>query len=823
MMTASSEQDRTANNGGIDSAALANRFDAVIADNPDRIAIRADGVALTYREFAAAVTAERARLKERPEWDPVLIRTPGSGESTGHLPALTTLIAVLTSRRVAVPVDGSLPERRQRMIVDLAAHGPLPNCAVLVTTSGSTGEPKAVRQGPEMWEHQIDEIASELGIGPDVTVLLALPASFGGGLDIALAALFTGATLIPGDPRRRGVDDLLGLLSDVAPDQLHLSPALMRTLTAHPAAAVALGGLDLVCTCGEAPDGSDVAALRTVSPGVTYVNRAGSSETGNLAWNRFPPGRTLPRGTVPPGRIASGKDIWAVDDLGVPLADGHAGRLRIASQWIARGYLVDGCALDFAAEGAGRQHELGDIGSVQDGCLSLAGRSDDAVKIRGYLVDLSEVVAALRGLPGIDDAVVVARRGATGAQELDAYAQIAPNGTPPSPNVLRGLLGERLPLWMQPTHIALMAELPRTERGKVDRTALPAPAVRPPYAALHSRTERMLGLLWEELLHVERIGADDDLLSLGCDSLGVAALTARIVETFDVGIQVSDVGAAPTLRDQAARIDAASSLPHGADVLTLSSAPRGCTPDDDRRPVVVAFTGAGESALAFVPLARLLPEYRVIGVQARGLERRAIPDYTVTAAARRAARHLTHAEPDGPLLFIGHSLGGVIAMETARTLAARGRVVDHVVCLDTVLSGPIGARSRVHLSPAAPVDHAPPAVRSRRDTSGLWKTRARLLSAGWWARPADEQWTLFYELGKRMALLHRLERYDGALTAVIADGNTDEEKWWSQLAPQCAEVRRVTGDHNAILRPPHVAETAAIVRAAFTASIGDRR
>ncbi|MFT4086696.1 MAG: alpha/beta fold hydrolase [Gordonia sp. (in: high G+C Gram-positive bacteria)] len=797
---------------------------------------------LTYSELGERVASQRRTVDAAPEGRPIAVALPGAQRSADDsvVDAVARLLAVLVSGRTAVPLDGSLPPARRQYVVDRsgalllgddpalrAAPSPVAalDCAVLMFTSGSTGVPKAVRQGHRMWRHQVEELSADLDIGPGRRVLSALPVSFGGGLDIALTALFSGACLVLTDPRRDGVDGLWRALAAHPPHGLHLSPALLRAFTAQAAASgdsAGCDGLDLVCTCGEAPDASDVAALRAVLPAVTYINRAGSSETGNLAFNAFPPDRAVPPGTLIPGRLAATKSVVVHDvDDGRLLPAGSVGRLEVHSPFLADGYLADGRLVDFPCDDDGvRRHALGDAGSVVDGELRFAGRLDDALKIRGYLVDVSEVTAAVRSADGVADAVVVARRDPQ--PELVAYLQPFAGQRPPSTAQIRAHVASVLPPWMHPAHLVLIGELPRTERGKVDRTALPEPPRRPLHRAPATRTEKLLAPLWEDLLHVDDVGGADDFTALGGDSLTAVALLDRLEEAFSVRLPLAALSGAGTLTELAVAIDShsAGGAPSG-DVVELSSA------DSARSPILFAFAGAGEAAHAFTPLARRLPGFRVIGVQSHALDRRGLPDWTVGRAVRRALRQVRTASPSGPYRFVGHSLGGVVAMEVARRLTAVGETVEHIVCLDTVLDDGLRARSPIVFPPLRQAQGAGTRAETSQETSltdhatpdraAVWKTRLALLTAGWIQRPADVQWPLFHELGRRSALLHRLTPWDGPVTVVVAEENDDPLEWWPLVATDCRGVRRVPGDHTGMLRPPHVTATAQVVAGALAA------
>src|SRR5205823_13416320 len=104
-----------------------------------------------------------------------------------------------------------------------------------------------------------------------------------------------------------------------------------------------------------------------------------------------------------------------------------------------------------------------------DGELELFGRTDDQVKLRGYRIELGEIEAVLRRHPGVEEAVA-----ALDGERLVAYLV----GTA-APVELRAHLRRSLPEHMVPAVIAPLDALPLTPSGKVDRSALPAPHVRP--------------------------------------------------------------------------------------------------------------------------------------------------------------------------------------------------------------------------------------------------------------------------------------------------------------------------------------------------------
>ena len=153
-----------------------------------------------------------------------------------------------------------------------------------------------------------------------------------------------------------------------------------------------------------------------------------------------------------------------------------------------------------------------------DGQLRYLGRADEQVKIRGFRIELGEVQAALAGVDGVAQAVVIDREDRPGDKRLVGYVTGSVD-----PDAARSALAERLPAYMVPAAIVVLEALPLTVNGKLDKRALPAPEYQDVdrYRAPASAVEEILADIYAQVLGLERVGVEESFFELGGDSIGL--------------------------------------------------------------------------------------------------------------------------------------------------------------------------------------------------------------------------------------------------------------------------------------------------------------
>ncbi|WP_432491953.1 AMP-binding protein [Kineococcus gypseus] len=679
--------------------------------------------------------------------------------------------------------------------------------AVIVYTSGSTGRPKGVACDHRSILH--DAWVNSLGTGcydAGSVVAHLLPMAFSAGIGVTLACLLVGARQELFDPRRRSVAELPAWMRRTGVDVLHASPAILRGAMAALAPGERMDGLVSVTVAGETVHGGELSTIRAaVGPRCVLRNRYGSTETWLMAEFRLDPADPSPQGATPVGFAVPGARFEVQDEDGARHPHG-TGRVVVTSPWLTGSYwgAPERTAEVYRDNPDGTRSFLtSDVGSLdEDGCLRLLGRTDHSVKVRGLLVEPGEVDALLFAQPDVREAVVVGRPDPrTGRTVLVAY--VVPTGARPQASAVRAVVRENLPAHMVPAHVVFLEALPRTERGKLDRSRLPEP---PTSTAVfqnpRSSWEQVVHEQFAAVLELQEFSVHDDFFELGGDSLAAEALVARMTDLLDnprVPVTTALLVSAPTVAQFAAasRRTVRNERPT---LVPLRPAREGAGDGEDASPLFFV-AGAGSAAVALRTLAhRVDHPGPVFGLQANGLENRALPDWSIERIARRHLAVVRELQPHGPYRFVGHSMGGLVAYEMVRELRAAGEEVDLLVELDSFAPDPALMPPRTFPTLFARV-----------------KDDVSVALTGILPDPGRGHYRRFHHQGIVIGRRYSAPAYDGRVLVVVAADDHDaayRRRWERHLTGQWSLVE-VPGMHNSILRDPFVDAVAAHVSVAL--------
>jgi thioesterase domain-containing protein len=307
-------------------------------------------------------------------------------------------------------------------------------------------------------------------------------------------------------------------------------------------------------------------------------------------------------------------------------------------------------------------YKSGDIGRwLPDGTIEYLGRNDTQVKLRGFRIELGEIEACLLAHPHVREAVVVARDIAQGKGLIGYVTGSDLDGLEAR---LRAHLELHLPEYMVPARLVVLARLPLTLNGKLDRRALPEPEWSgKEYVAPGTDLERKLATIWQTVLEVPQpVGVTDNFFELGGDSFGAVKVLALIRSQKLGRLSVSSLFSAGTIRNLARRIEGEqASIPN---IVTLK---RG----SGRAPIYCVPPFYGKVG-GYVDLANGLPAgHGVIGLQARWLSDTQTLENSIEEIAAINARYIEESDQGAGCFIIGFSWGGIIAYEMARRLASR--------------------------------------------------------------------------------------------------------------------------------------------------------
>ncbi|MEU8658579.1 non-ribosomal peptide synthetase [Actinoplanes philippinensis] len=574
--------------------------DAVVrraAAAPERVAVTCGDDSLTYGELiaGAAATAEALRSAGVAPGDRVGVLMSRSAS------LVTTLLGVLMSGGVYVPLDPQHPPARLRFTADDAGlicviadrdtaglgvpvlapvgAGPYPPArppaapgddpaAYVIYTSGSTGRPKGVVVGHRNVLALLDA-TSGYAFGPDDVWTLFHSYAFDFSVWEIWGCLASGGRLVvvPG-PVARDARAFHRLLRTERVTVLNQTPSAFAQLLAADADEPA--GLDvrLLVFGGERLDSRLLLPWfdRYDETGCRVVNMYGITETTvHCTWRTVSRSDAL-RGTESVGLPLPGWSIHILDAAGRELPPGVPGEIGVGGAGVATGYLNRPAltASRFvpaprSAPPGSRLYRSGDLGRRRlDGEIEHLGRIDEQVKIRGHRVELGEIRTRLLATTDVTAAAVLPRRH-DGQLFLDAYVTGRVDAA-----IVRRELATALPDYLMPATITVLAQLPTTVNGKLDASRLPppgAPAPARPDQPDQPDSSPLATVLhvWEHTLGLA-VTEDDNLFLVGGNSLTVQKIVLGLRNAGFGDATVRDIYRNPTPRLLASSLLAAAPL-----------------------------------------------------------------------------------------------------------------------------------------------------------------------------------------------------------------------------------------------------------------------
>ncbi|MBU2649920.1 MAG: non-ribosomal peptide synthetase [Bacteroidetes bacterium] len=402
--------------------------------------------------------------------------------------------------------------------------------AIILYTSGSTGEPKGVIQTHANMVHFIKRLSDLATISPADRFAYYLSFGFSAHALPLLGALLNGCELKMFNVKQ---DNFLGFSEWFKREKITTTlmlPSFLRHFLASLTRKQSFPDLRVLFLGGETLYRSDVDKARQVFDHSTLLVNILASTEAYLS-RAFVMKYDTPIGSnvVPVGYAVEDLDVLVLDDSGNPCKANSPGEIYLKSRYLTPGYwkrpeqTVKDITKDENEPGILilRTYDKGYF--LENDCLVHTGRMDSMVKLRGYRIDLAEVENTLMVNEEVKEALCKVEENRQGVSHILAYVVYSGKGELDK-DFLRAKAARILPDYMVPSYIIVMDTLPKNASGKSDRAALPKPdwdilegkgeKVNP-----RNETEKKLQEIFENALKIQPIGVTDNFLKLGTDSL----------------------------------------------------------------------------------------------------------------------------------------------------------------------------------------------------------------------------------------------------------------------------------------------------------------
>ncbi|MBW4630833.1 MAG: amino acid adenylation domain-containing protein [Iphinoe sp. HA4291-MV1] len=430
------------------------------------------------------------------------------------------------------------------------------NLAYVIYTSGSTGKPKGVQITHQNLVHSTT--ARITYYQESVTSFLLL-SSFA--FDSSVAGIFWtlcsgGILCLPQEGLQLEIPKLVELIAQNHISHLLSLPSLYALLLQE-TKPEQLTSLCSVIVAGELCPTELVQRHHQLQSEISLFNEYGPTE-GTVWSSVYHCYSQQTRAQVSIGRPISNTQIYILDSHLRPVPIGAIGEVYISGDGLARGYLNQPALTSekfipnpFSDHRPGmRLYKTGDLACyLSDGNIEFLGRLDHQVKIRGYRIELGEISAVLSQHPQVREVVVLARKDELKDMHLVAY--LVANQQPVTlQSELRRYLLDELPEYMVPSAFVLLKEMPKLPNGKVDRRVLPEQprlSLEENFVAPQTELEQIIAIIWQEVLHLKKVGIHHNFFDLGGHSLLMVQVHSKLYQILNRDISIVEMFQYPTI------------------------------------------------------------------------------------------------------------------------------------------------------------------------------------------------------------------------------------------------------------------------------------
>lgn len=580
--------------------------------------------------------------------------------------------------------------------------------SLILTTSGSSGKPKVVSLSNEVLLTSARNIAQVLELGKaDINVHMLPMFHIGAVLDLFVAPLMSGGQICLAHPI--ATENLIRAIRDIRPTWIQAVPTMLKALVR-------------TCTDEELQDlGSSLRFIRSVSadlaPGVQaeieskmnvpVIQMYGMTETaGQICSNG------LSNSSRKPGSVGRpmGCEVRILDQNGNIVPLGQNGEVCVAGETIFAGYANVNRAETFH----GRWFRTGDVGYFDDDSfLYLAGRRGDLINKGGEKLSAAEVEQTLLEHPSVMQAAVFSIPHETLGEDIGAVISFAKDVSTEE-EAVREFLGQRISAYKVPRHLLIADALPLLASGKIDKKICRERFLNKEPLAHTNKPRSVVGveiaLVWADVLNQPKPMDNDDFFDAGGDSLAAHTFVLNLEERLQVTLPANILFESPTFAELESAVTGllnSSSRNHEEDqvlraVRAVTAAWQGTRADE--KSLIVGLGDVGEKKPFFFCVngeqdylrlvQKMDPERPFYAMRNLNL----LPEKSADNSKKLAkayADEIDRLQPQGSLTFGGHCGGVDIARMIAELLINRGRDVDLIVVIDSVLHEPCPAPALV--------------------------------------------------------------------------------------------------------------------------------